>query len=599
MNKNLSSFHEQTNCPPDEIATKSLFLGPRAENADWLRHQILYVLDHFFQWRKDYMPTDGKAISRDDQKQTEFINSQNKIQDLVLELCHRFDKEIPQFSPRYIGHMYSELSLPSILGNFLATLHNPNILSTEASRVGAFIEEEAINELAEMLFYDKNAAEGHFTSCGTVANIEALWRARYTNDHFLAMGTYLNLHHKLALSFFDSCHMGWEKFRAYQEQYNISEDALRAYSYVFHGPWLAQEKYISAFGKMFKGSAVLVPNSKHYSWLKAVSLLGLGDVNFIGIKLTAEGKMSIPDLKIKISELKEQDIPIMMIVSILGTTELGLCDQVDKIQELLFDYEKNNYFFWHHVDAAYGGYFATAINKNENKNNQQQGLYLTKEVENSFKALKYVQSITVDPHKLGYIPYACGAIITKNSDHYKVSAFEAKYLQSPTKTVDRWMKTLEGSRSAQGATATWLSSKSMGLNPEGHGLILGRTIKARIELEKYIRAKCPQIALLESSDLNLLCMIKKGSSTTLSQTNLETVKLINDINNSNKFTVSKTTLKSPEYDNFIQHNCQSWGISSDGQELVLLRLTLMNPFFLNKETKISYLEEFTNLLNSY
>lgn len=586
------SATEPNSCLSHEIATKSYFLGPRAENADWLRHQILYILDHFFQWRKDYMPNDGKAISREDQKNLEFIKNQNNVQEIIQDLCHRFEKEVPQFSPRYIGHMYSELSLPSILGNFLALLHNPNILSTEASRVGAFIEDEAIKELAEMLFYDKEQSLGHFTSCGTVANIEALWRARYCNDHFLAMGAFLNLHHGMTLNFFESCHMGWKMFHEYAHKYQITEESLKEYSYVYQGPWKIQTTYQKAFLKNFSGAAILVPNSKHYSWLKAVSLLGLGDVNFIGVKLTKKGGMCVLDLENKIQELKKNDIPIMMIVSILGTTELGVCDPVDEIQNLLTNLEKDNFYFWHHVDAAYGGYFASVIDRNNSDNP-----YLKNEIESAFRALQNVQSITVDPHKLGYIPYACGALITQNSDYYKVSAFEAKYLQSPTKTIDRWMKTLEGSRSAQGATATWLSSKALGLNPAGHGLILGRTLKAREKLEEHIKNNCPKMALLENSDLNLLCMINKGSSHSLIETNNKTENLIQSINKSNSFIVSKTTLKAPEYEEIILYQCQKWNIVRDTDELVLLRLTLMNPFFLNNETNISFLSEFAQKLN--
>lgn len=590
--KTIENQSTETNCHSNEIATKSYFLGPQAENADWLRHQILYILDHFFQWRKDHRPADGQAISRVDQKNENFLINQNNVQRMIQDLCHRFENEVPQFSPRYIGHMYSELSLPSLLGNFLALLHNPNIISTEASRVGAFIEDEAIKDLAEMLFYDKDQSFGHFTSCGTVANIEALWRARYCNDHFLAMGAYLNTNHQFALSFFESCHMGWDKFNQYCRQYNIKEDALKEYSYVFLGPWKVQNIYQKAFAKPYQGSVVLVPNSKHYSWLKAVSLLGLGDVSFIGINLTHQGQMCVSDLENKILDLKQKDIPIMMIVSILGTTELGVCDPVDKIQNLLNKYNENKLFFWHHVDAAYGGYFASAIDKKH-----PHSLYLSPEVENAFRSLKNVQSITIDPHKLGYIPYACGAFLAKNSDYYKVSAFEAKYIQSPTKTIDRWMKTLEGSRSAQGATATWLSSKALGLNPEGHGLILGRTIKARIILEEKIKQQCPNMALLEKNDLNLLCMVNKGSAISLSDANEKTEKLIELINQSNSFIVSKTTLKSPEYQNIIDYHCEKWNIKNDSAEIVLLRLTLMNPFFHNNQTNVSFIDEFANKLN--
>lgn len=588
----MKKINNDQSCNVQDVATKSFFLGPKAENADWLRRQILYVLDHFFQWRKDYNPEDGFAISRYDQKNEYFIEQQQEIEKHLAELCQRFEKELPFFSPRYIGHMNSELSLPSILGQFIAALHNPNIISSESSRVGAFLEEEAIKELATMLFYDKDIAQGHFTSGGTVANIEALWRARYSNDHFLAMGTYLNIHHQLKLSYFESCQMGWKKFYEYLSQFSIKENDLKEYSYVYNGPWKIQETYRKAFGRDFKGPAVLVPNSKHYSWLKGVSLLGLGDVNFVGVKLSENGSVSLADLEEKIESLQKEDIPIMMNVSILGSTELGKCDDVHAINNLLQKYKEKNIHIWHHVDAAYGGYFASTIKRD----NPSESI-LSPEIVNAYMGLKDVQSITIDPHKLGYIPYACGAIITQDMDHYKVSAFEAKYLQSPDKVVDRWMKTLEGSRSAQGATATWLTNKSIGLTPEGYGLILSRTVRARISLNEIIKQNCPDIHTLEGSDLNLLCLVSTKDCKKLSEVNAKTESLIKMINESREFTVSKTILKCPEYECMIEHHCNIWGIEKDANELSLLRLTIMNPFFLNKETNVSYLEVFSDLLN--
>lgn len=50
------------------------------------------------------------------------------------------------------------------------------------------IEDEAIAMLAAMLGFDPTVARGHFTSGGTVANFEGVWRARYRMDHGLALG---------------------------------------------------------------------------------------------------------------------------------------------------------------------------------------------------------------------------------------------------------------------------------------------------------------------------------------------------------------------------------------------------------------------------
>ncbi|HAJ03440.1 MAG TPA: hypothetical protein DCL55_09410, partial [Brevundimonas sp.] len=110
----------------------------------------------------------------------------------LLTLCDALTAETPTFSPRYIAHMKADLSLPGLLGWFAAMLHNPNNSSRDASRVGSVIETEAIAALAGMLGYDPAQAQGHFTSGGTVANFEAVWRARYRLDHWLALALHIS-----------------------------------------------------------------------------------------------------------------------------------------------------------------------------------------------------------------------------------------------------------------------------------------------------------------------------------------------------------------------------------------------------------------------
>ena len=588
----MKSSDDVKMCSPQEASLKSFFLGPQAENADWLRHEVIDILDHWFQWRKDFFPEDGKAISRRDQNSPEFQIKRKLMATALEDLYRRFESEVPQFSPRYIGHMYSEISLPALVGHFVALLHNPNNISTEAAKVGAFVEDEAIRELGGMIGFDSKLVTGHFTSGGTVANIEGLWRARYRMDHFFALGAYLNLNKGTSFSYFEAGHMGWEKYQYLLEQYEVDESILRSYSVVAAGPWKVFDIYKQAFGKPYCGPVVLVPNSKHYSWLKAISLLGLGDVSFEGIPLNELGIVNVSEMQKLWKRFKAEDRPVMMLVSVAGTTELGVCDPIDRIQCFVDSLrEHEGFHLWHHVDAAYGGYFCAM-----NGIHDEQGLDAS--VARAFRAISRADSVTLDPHKLGYVPYACGAFVVPNSLSYRVSAFDAKYIQSPNESIDRWMKTLEGSRSAAGASATWMTAKTIGFNSEGYGRILARTIKARRELQKRIQDECKDLCLLEGLQLNLLCLVKKGHAKSLQQMNHETLKLIDNIGKSGQFVVSKTVLKFPEYSELIDFHCKKWGVEMDDKHLVLLRMTLMNPFFLTQETKVGFLSALVDNLNN-
>jgi hypothetical protein len=123
-------------CYPSEVSMKSLFLGPKAENSSWLLEQMLGILNNWFLWRKKLNPYDGPAVSAFDQNLKEFINKQNFVSENLKHLAALFEKEVPQFSPRYIGHMFSEVNLPALLGHFISLLHNPNIISHESAKVG-------------------------------------------------------------------------------------------------------------------------------------------------------------------------------------------------------------------------------------------------------------------------------------------------------------------------------------------------------------------------------------------------------------------------------------------------------------------------------
>ena len=99
------------------------------------------------------------------------------IEAALAELLALLKDEIPTFSPRYLGHMVSDISLPGLLGHVAMLFENANLASREAAMVASKIETEAINLLADMVGLDPVPTRGHFTSGGTLANFEAVWRA--------------------------------------------------------------------------------------------------------------------------------------------------------------------------------------------------------------------------------------------------------------------------------------------------------------------------------------------------------------------------------------------------------------------------------------
>ncbi|HET6765199.1 MAG TPA: hypothetical protein VFH27_16045, partial [Longimicrobiaceae bacterium] len=154
------------------------FLGPKAENADFFEKLLLEAFrDHVF-WRRNFHPEDGFRVSETDRRQPEYERSLTVLSQELMGLLGELKAGVPAFSPRYVGHMYSDLTMASLIGYFATMLYNPNNVAAEASPVTTRMELEVAAQLARMIGYDPARQWGHLTSGGTVANYEALWIAR-------------------------------------------------------------------------------------------------------------------------------------------------------------------------------------------------------------------------------------------------------------------------------------------------------------------------------------------------------------------------------------------------------------------------------------
>ncbi|MBK7844406.1 MAG: hypothetical protein IPJ71_12025 [Bdellovibrionales bacterium] len=178
-------------CDPRDIAFKALFLGAQAENGPWFQKKWQEILARWIEWRKDLFPEDGPVISKDDQRESQFRKSQSEIDVYVDRLFHLLEGETPKFTPRYLGHMVSETSMPALLGHVTALLHNANNTSKESSKIGIELETEAIGDLLKMVGFNIKQGQGHFTSGGILANLESMWRALFRLDRNMALGLYL------------------------------------------------------------------------------------------------------------------------------------------------------------------------------------------------------------------------------------------------------------------------------------------------------------------------------------------------------------------------------------------------------------------------
>lgn len=566
-------------CDPNEVAVKSFFLGPAAENAKWLESTLGEIFESWFTWRRKINSKDSPVISPDDQKLAEFVSQQNRNRANVQSLLRRFEDEIPKFSPRYIGHMFSEISMPALLGHFITLLHNPNNISAEASKVGTEIEQEAIELLGQIAGYKKTY--GHFTSGGTVANFEFLFRARERLALWLA--------HSLAVGRKDamlSAHLGWTEFHKVQRN-SEGEDFKRFYILDRARDAFANIK--KASGREMGDPILIVPWSKHYSWPKAMHYLGLGESNIRYIKLDRFGRANPEDLRSHIQTAIKEGSPILGVVAVAGTTEMGTVDPIEEMADVIEDAKKTEGLnIWFHVDGAYGGFFRSLVTKT--KKDQ----VISEQTLRSLTAMERSNSVTLDPHKLGYVPYSSGAFIAANEEDYFIRSFTGPYIVSDDKNLGNY--TLEGSRSAAGAVATYTSIKSFN-SIQGYAKLLGRAISSKLEFQKELSKNHAAFFIPEGLDTNILCFTPAGTAKRLSQINAYALKLYESVESSHEYWISKTTLSSASFTELVKQFCESRGIQQDCDELVLLRLTLMNPFTVTKESSVDHVEAFCTLLS--
>lgn len=500
-------------CKSEEIALKSYFLGPQAENGEYFEAQVGAIVRDYLGWRKEQFPTDGDSVTPSDKINDQFLAQQKKMSQSIDVLLRRFREEIPQYSPRYMAHMFSEISVPGVLGHFLALLHNPNNISKESSKIGVFIETEAIASLCKMFGWQRGY--GHFTSGGSIANLEALLRMR-------------------------------ERISMHPNKAN---------------------------------AVLLTTAAAHYSWHKAMGIIGLAASQLVLIPVDRRGRMNTKLLGLKIRSCLKDNIPILGVVSLFGSTELGSVDDIETIQNLIDKEDKN---IWHHVDAAYGGYYAIAPHP--------KGSHLAVQS----KALNRVTSLTLDPHKLGYVPYGCGAFLCRTQKFYTYAKTKVPYVQFDHKK-DRGLQTIEGSRPATGPAGVWLIGKTLGYHADGLGKVLARHLAAQKKMRNYLKKNIKSCLEVPGLDLNIVCwtVVRKK----LSQSNSIVDRIYKTAPTGSKpYFVAKTKLHLEDHPH-LADLLREKGIEIDSPDLALVRMTLMNPFSMTRGSETQFLQEFVALLS--
>jgi len=526
------------------------FLGPAAENDQLLESLVVeFLRDHAY-WRRNFHPEDGFRISADARHRPDFLAVQAKTRAELHRLSARLKRAVPNYHPRYVGHMTGDLLLPGLVAKLLTTLYNPNNVSEEAAPVTLELELEVGEQLARMFGFatDDDAepcAWGHLTSGGTVANYEALWNFRSLKFYPLALqagcaavdldtgpvgpaAQPLDAYEPWAL-----LNLSVDDTIALRRQVGrVAREALGRRFHEFADAVRAERiETLGTAGFFLKHRIappqVMVSSAAHYSWAKGMKVLGFGTGQLVTVGVDDHMRLDVEQLRVRLEEAETSRIPVLAVVGMLGTTEFGTVDPIHEIVAERKRRRERGFDFGIHVDGAWGGYLASVFRTAEGGWREQSEMkvgytYFPGDVVyRAFTALPHVDSVTVDPHKLGYVPYPAGAFVTRNRDVVDFIVQDAAYVfdigegDAPStgdKLYNLGQYILEGSKPGASAAAVWVTHNVLPLDSEGLGRILRLTIRAcetfwdsvrerAAEWEGSVRVRTPF-----EPDSNLICI---------------------------------------------------------------------------------------------
>lgn len=648
----------------DETKLYSWFLGPKAENAEMLERLVLEALRDCVFWRRNFHTEDDILITERVRREDSFQDSWALIQQEFLSLLAGLKRDVPFYSPRHIGHMLGDQLLPAIAAYFAAMLHNPNNVSLEGSPITTQYELESARQLASLMGWS-GETWGHLTSGGTIANFEALWVARNLRYLPFAMrdaarqlgleelpvtlptGQVINLLTEaenwqlVNLDNEEVLQLRARLSAIYAQRRNdlspaqcekIIEQQLTAHSLAGKG---LQRFFAELPEDSVASGLVLAPATAHYSLQKVVEALGLGKQQLEMVPVDEHFRLDIAALRNILQRCIQERQPVLALVSVLGSTEEGAVDQVHKVIELQAEARQQGLTFHLHIDGAWGGYIRSLFyDENGKEVNAPSAIrkltqsWPTDEIFASYSAVRCADSVTIDPHKLGYIPYPCGAIVFRQAEVKNLISTEAPYIfhgEEPREQPFIGRHILEGSKPGAAAAACWFAHRVVPLNQSGYGLLIGKSLQGAQELcYRLGRELAPELAragillriLTDPPDSSIICFVVNRAGNASLETmnrfnqaiydklkfNPETViQHHNFIISSTELTFAQYGIKGSQGKHSLEDHLTAMGIApeqfGDVGYVKVLRSTVMSPWLaLSRGGKPDYTIAFAEVL---
>ncbi len=208
----------------------------------------------------------------------------------------------------------------------------------------------------------------------------------------------------------------------------------------------------------------------HFSVERSVDILGLGRTSLRKIETDERFHIHTDALRKQIEVDRNAGCTPCCVIAVAGATSSGIIDPLEEMAQIAREND-----CWYHVDAAYGGTLAFSA--------RHRG---------KLRGIELADSITFDPHKWMFVPFACGALLVRGGGRVLRDAFDItpEYLSE-----DRGGTDVEFDFFRYGQMGTrrfnslklWMAMKFLGR--EGYAKI----IEHQIELTEYLAGRIDQL----------------------------------------------------------------------------------------------------------
>jgi len=228
----------------------------------------------------------------------------------------------------------------------------------------------------------------------------------------------------------------------------------------------------------------------HNCVTRAMEMSGLGSDALRGVATNANGEIDVEALRLMIAADRAAGLDPFLIVGSAGTVDIGAIDDLQTLAAIA-----QSEGLWFHVDGAIG---ALGV--------------LAPSLAPRLAGIELADSIALDFHKWGQVPYDAGYLIVRDgSAHLRTFASPAAYLRREQRGLSAgspWPCDF-GPDLSRGfrALKTWFTFKVHGT--QRIGAVIEQTCRLAQHLKDVIEAT-PELELMAPVNLNIVCFRYRG-----------------------------------------------------------------------------------------